>query len=198
MDINELSRVIHKTAQERGFWEGDKSEAYRIEIVLLQIFKALGAYRKNKYSNREAFLRMKSREQTGVFTGMFNRDTTNAAYAQHIRGTFEDHFADTAICLLDLAGYLKMDFTKSPSCEFCHNFGQNSFEVNTYIFANSLIDRKTSFDKRILFALTYLFSWADALNIDLRFFVNEKVLYNQSSTPSYSKTINELEQIINN
>jgi NTP pyrophosphatase (non-canonical NTP hydrolase) len=187
MDYNKLSKEVHQNAENKGFWKQVKSDEHCLTLVFTEICEAVEADRKNKRADKSAFLNIKGKERNSVFPKMFNRDTTNAAFVQHVKDTIEDELADAMIRLLDLAGHLQIDFTKLPDCRYYRAFPRFSFTENAFALIKGLSKEQIGIEKRIQFGLHYLSTWAKELDIDLSFHVTEKMMYNQTREMMHGK-----------
>lgn len=180
MNYNELSKQAHQSAVSKGFWDDQRSEEHFLTMVFTEVAEAVEADREGKRANIPMYLNVRDRENRGVLQKMFNRDTTNAAFVQHVASTLEDEFADIMIRLFDLAGQLQIDFDKLSPCRYYRAFSRFSFTENVFALIKGLCRDQIGIEKRIQFALNYVENWAAALNIDLSFHVTEKMKYNAS------------------
>lgn len=182
MDYNKLSKEVHQNAQNKGFWNEKKSSQHCLTLVITELSEAIEADRKNSRSNIKAYKLNKS------LVGAFKKSCFNkASFLKNIKGTVEEELADAMIRLLDLAGYLQIDFTKLPECRYYRVFSRFSFTENVFALIKGLTKEQIGIEKRIQFGLHYLSTWANELNIDLAFYVNEKMLYNQTREMMHGK-----------
>ncbi len=166
MNYNQLSQEAHENAVKHGFWQTKMSNQHCLMLVLTEIAEMVEADRKGIDADVEAFEKYESRI---AFDENFER---------HIKNTLEDEMADIAIRLFDLAGSIGIDFDTMSPYYIGHNFRWFSFTESAYCLAKGLCQDDKGIDRRILFGLNYVLSWAQELHIELEFFVTQKMRYN--------------------
>lgn len=154
---NEFAYKAHKNAQEKGFWNERLSNEHYLMLVVTEIAEMVEADRKE----------MRVCEHYKQIT-----------YNEHIKGSLEDEMADVAIRLADLAGALGIDFDKMNLCKYHRAFDKFTFTENAFALTKGLSRSNISIERRILFGIEYIFNWAESLNIDLWFFIQQKMKYN--------------------
>ncbi|MBS7401664.1 MAG: hypothetical protein KIG16_04080, partial [Eubacteriales bacterium] len=100
-------------------------------------------------------------------------------FERYIKNTMEDEMADIVIRLADLAGALGIDFTKMQPCRYYRAFSKFSFTENAFALCKGLSKDAIGIEKRIQFGLDFITKWAQELNIELAFFVAQKMRYNK-------------------
>ena len=166
MNYNKLAEEAHENAVKHGFWETKVSNEHCLMLVITEIAEMVEADRKGIDADIEAFEKYESRI---AFDENFER---------HIKNTLEDEMADIAIRLFDLAGARGIDFDIMFPYYICRNFRQFSFTENAFDLVKGLCRGDKGIDRRILFGLNYVLSWAQELHIELEFFVAQKMRYN--------------------
>ena len=164
MTKNDFAYKAHKNAQEKGFWENKLSIEHCLMLVVTEVSECVEADRKGKKAHRVLY--------------SMGFPTVLGDYEIHIKGTVEDEIADIAIRLADLAGALGIDFDKLRPCNYHRAFEKFTFTENAFALIKGLCRDKIAISKRILFGLDYVFNWAKSLNIDLWFFIEQKMKYN--------------------
>lgn len=96
--IQELSKAIHKNAQEKGFWEEPVNIAEKLMLVVSELSEALEADRKKVYC-RTSML---------AVNGWVSDEDFCESFKKHVKDTFEDEIADAIIRLLDLCQKLNI------------------------------------------------------------------------------------------
>lgn len=101
MNINEVSKEIHKNNVEKGFWDNPRNTGEILMLVVSELSEALEADRKNI---RCTLLDGQKKDL------MFEvGDSYKMEFQSDVKDTFEDEIADAAIRLLDLAVGLNID-----------------------------------------------------------------------------------------
>lgn len=183
MTRNEFAYKAHKNAKEKGFWKERLSYEHCLMLVITEIAEAIEADRKDKHANVDNYqFCMESRVEV---ERMYRHDTDiyryyqpNFVYERHLKGSIEDEMADIAIRIADLVGELGRNFDKMNFGVYDREFDQFTFAENAYALTSMLCYSHFSFEKRIFLALDYVFNWAKSMNIDLWFFVEQKMNYN--------------------
>lgn len=163
MNYNELSKKAHENAIKHGWWEKHLSNEHCLMLVITEVAEAVEADRERRKADIQAFNRMANKQ---------------IAFERYIKNTKEDELADIAIRLFDLAGALGLDFGKMNPCRYHRAFDHFTFTDNAFALCKGLGRDIIAVEKRILFGLDYVYGWAEALNVDLPFFIREKMRYN--------------------
>ena len=175
---NELAKKAHANAVAKGFYKEKMSNEHYLMLIISEVAELVEADRKGLCANVKSFERMYSNEQSFPFKSMYNRDTTASAFAQNIKNTKEDEFADIAIRLYDLAGYLGVDLIGDYEAYKANPFTNMTFTENGYYLTAMLV--LYSKQKSIVnWALSYVYEWAKHENIDLDYFITHKMRYNE-------------------
>ena len=173
MTRNEFAYKAHENAKEKGFWQERLSNEHCLMLVITEIAEVIEADRKDERANLIGL-------ETGVknaFQGVV-RDDWFVITFRNIKGSLEDEMADIAIRLADLAGALGIDFDKMNICKYHRAFDRFTFTENAFALTKGLSRSNISIERRILFGLDYVFNWAESMNIDLWFFIEQKMKYN--------------------
>lgn len=163
MNYNELSKKAHDNALKHGWWEKHLSNEHCLMLVITEVAEAVEADRERRKADIQAFNRMANKQ---------------IAFERYIKNTKEDELADIAIRLFDLAGALGLDFDKMNPCRYHRAFDHFTFTDNAFALCEGLGRDIIAVEKRILFGLDYVYGWAEALKVDLPFFIREKMRYN--------------------
>jgi len=166
MNFNELADKAHSNAVNHGFWDEKWSNEHCLMLVITEIGEMVEAHRKGHRADIDAFVKYNERI---AFDENFER---------HVKDTVEDEFADIAIRLFDLAGALGVDFDKMNPCRYHRAFDKFDFAENAFALSKGLCRDGIGIEKRIQFGLDFVTKWAQELNIELAFFVAQKMRYN--------------------
>lgn len=172
MNYNELSREAHENAIKHGWWEKQLSNEHCLMLVITEVSEAVEADREKRKADIEAFNRMGNKQ---------------IAFERFIKNTKEDEMADIAIRLFDLAEHLGIDFDKMHPCRYHRAFDHFRFTDNAFALCKGLGREIIGVEKRILFGLDFVRGWAETLNIDLPFFIREKIKYNKTRPYKHGK-----------
>lgn len=108
MDFNQLIDQCHSAAKKNGWWDEPRPHEEIILLIKSELFEAMDAYRSDKRANKL--------ELNVVFTGGRSASKKIAFanhFRTHIKDTFEDEIADTAIRIFDYLGFLGLPVKKS-------------------------------------------------------------------------------------
>lgn len=107
MNINTLIELSHATAKEKGFWDSERNLPELLMLTVSELSEALEALRKEHKSSPD------------IVTSLYNSyvedphpmdiETFKNEFQNHVKNSFEDEIADTAIRLFDLCGGLGID-----------------------------------------------------------------------------------------
>ena len=183
MTRNEFAYKAHKDAQEKGFWKERLSNEHYLMLVITEIAEVIEADRKNEWADVDRYLYgIKARKNVEKSfrsdTDIYRFYQPKNVYETNIKGSLEDEMADIAIRLADLAGALGIDFDKMNICKYHRAFDKFTFTENAFALTKGLSRSNISIERRILFGLDYVFNWAESMNIDLWFFIEQKMKYN--------------------
>lgn len=174
MNLNELRDKAYKCAVTHGWHEEEYSNEHFLCLVISELMEAVEADRSEKHTNRDIFeYYMKQRR----------RDDEEFMYAfkHDIKDSVEDELADACIRLLDLAGLRGIDLSSFQQVEY--PFGVNETFTE---FCFGICKQITSFTPgrigmgvNIHIVLMDIFSYCRAMGIDLLWFIEQKMKYNE-------------------
>ena len=177
MTRNEFAFKAHANAVEKGFHSVKQSNEHFIMLIITEISEFVQADRDGKWC----------RSSLAMYKDLIDPNTP----ARAANGRWVDNFevwigkcaevelADIAIRLADLAGLLGLDFEKMPPCNYHRAFDRFTLTENTLALIGALCNTQISVERRVLCGLDYVFNWADGLGVDLWFFIQEKMKYNE-------------------
>ena len=164
MNYNKLAEEAHENAVKHGFWETKVSNEHCLMLVITEIAEMVEAHRVSRKASTAAYNEMPNKQ---------------IGFEKFIKNTLEDEMADIVIRLADLAGALGVDFTKMQPCRYYRAFSKFSFTENAFALCKGLSKDAIGIEKRIQFGLDFITKWAQELNIELAFFVAQKMRYNK-------------------
>ena len=163
MNYNKLAEEAHENAVKHGFWEAKVSNEHCLMLVITEIAEMVEAHRVSR------------KAKTAAYNDMPNKQI---GFEKFIKNTMEDEMADIVIRLADLAGALGVNFDKMLPCRYYRAFSKFSFTENAFALCKGLSKDAIGIEKRIQFGLDFVSKWAQELNIELAFFVAQKMRYN--------------------
>lgn len=164
--LEEISKEIH--AINAGMW--NKADIGEGLVRLLDKLCALRmAVHGRKVADRGSY------EAYNEKKGLFSKPNVVRNYRQYIRCSTEEGFADLMLAVADLAAAKEMNFDALQP-EFHRKFDEFTFNNNSFSFAK-LVMSVVPIRKRIIMMAGFIISWAKAENVDLDFYVKEKLNY---------------------
>lgn len=163
MNYNKLAEEAHENAVKHGFWENKVSNEHCLMLVITEIAEMVEAHRVSRKANTAAYNEMPNKQ---------------IGFEKFIKNTMEDEMADIVIRLADLAGALGVNFEKMSPCRYYRAYSKFSFTENVFALSKGLCRDGIGIEKRIQFGLDFVTKWAQELNIELAFFVAQKMRYN--------------------
>ena len=174
MNLNELRDKAYRNAVVHGWHEENLSDEHFLCLVISELMEAVEADRKGMHAKRDNFeYYMKQRKRDdGEFMYAFKYD---------IKDSLEDELSDACIRLLDLAGLRNVDLSAIQQVEY--PFGSNETFTE---FCFGICKQITSFTPgriwmgvNIHVVLMDIFSYCRAMGIDLLWFIEQKMKYNE-------------------
>ena len=176
MNYNELAKRAHANAVKHGFWKYPLSNEHCIMLIITEIGELVNAHRKGDHADYRDF---------DVYS-ISTPDEFQKAFELFIKDSIEDEFADVAIRLFDLAGARLVDFNK-PHKDFYRDFSARDFAENAYQLVFNLLDPSLCLDDTIRYGMQYLEAWAEWCLIDLLWYIEQKMKYNEGRPAMHGK-----------
>lgn len=190
MDYNKLKVKAHSNAVKHGFWEKRLSNEHCLMLVITEIGELIEADRSNKRRAKVDWFNKKMKTSIicrGLDPNISKERGYEVAYNETIKGSIEEEFADIAIRLFDLAGALGIDFDKMNPCRYYRAFDKFSFTENAFALCKGLSRDVIGIEKRIQFGIEYVKKWAESLNVDLVWHIEQKMKYNENRPTMHDK-----------
>lgn len=185
MNFNELANKAHSNAVKHGFWEKRLSNEHCLMLVITEIGELVEADRNKLKADKVGF----DTGMANAFQGIIRPDWFDKVFQRCIKNTLEDELADIAIRLLDLAGALGIDFDKMNPCRYYRAFDKFSFTENAFALCKGLSRDVIGIEKRIQFGIEYVNKWAESLNVDLAWHIEQKMKYNENRPIMHDKEV---------
>lgn len=197
IDLDKLRDEVHANAVAKGFWDKELSNQHCLMLVITELAEAVEADRKGLRAKLEEFKEITNRNSKfdGWDSVEFREDCFRQWFLKYLKDTVEDELADAFIRLLDLCGArnISLDdeaFDDETIEDFATNYKDNSFTESVFrivsiISENSLTIGYSSVVLEML--LLEIFGFTKHLNIDLMWYVEQKMKYNQSRERLHGK-----------
>lgn len=186
MNLNKLRDRAYKTACEHGFHDEELSNEHCLCLVISELMEAVEAHRKGRR------VRINERE---TYELIQRKKFYMYAFDNYIKGSVEEELADAVIRLLDLAGLRNIHLeliTKDIGAsidEIAEYYKDDTFTEAIYyistlpVIYTGLRGYNTAINQTIL----SIFGLAKHLNIDLLWFIEQKMRYNELRENKHGK-----------
>lgn len=169
--FNELAKRAFESAKAKGFHDVELPDAHWLMLVVCELAEAVEADRCEKRADRKEYERL---------TGVCEERLQPHLFEMYIKDTVEDELADAVIRLLDFMGlkniYVGKCLSKGRFDEEVVNSGKKmSFAAQVYDIVSMLC-----FDEYVEYTMNDVFRLAYRHDIDLMWFVTEKMKYNET------------------
>lgn len=196
IDLNVLRDKIYKDACEHGFHDEGLTNEHFICLVIAELMKAVtidrGNYR-NKRANVDWFNKRieTSRICKGLDPEIPQERGYEVIYNETIKGSIEEALADSAICLLELAGLRNISLAEKDMnnriddmAEACKDetFTETIYAISTF---PARYDGLYDFSTIINGVLIAIFGLAVHLDADLQWHIEQKIRYIQLRNEMY-------------
>lgn len=181
MNLNELRDRAYRCAVAHGWHEENLSNEHFLCLVISELMEAVEADRKGIKSQAVRFnkdmdyliheFKLYGEKYDKAYIEIFNR---------YIKDSVEDELSDACIRLLDLAGLRQLELTYTNSLAI---MSKMSFTEYIYCLCSFITnpDKSNSkwLDNHISYCLGWIFSWCRAKNIDIAWYIEQKMKYNE-------------------
>lgn len=174
MNLNNLKDKVYKNAVAHGWHDENYSNAHWLCLVIAELMEAIEADRNYKYAYRKDF--EESLIKLGARAGIRK---WREAFEICIKDRLEDELADACIRLLDFAGLRDLELTYTDNLTIM----TSSFTEYTYCLCAFITNPDKSnvgwLDNHVSYSLGWIFSWCKAKNIDIEWYISQKMKYNK-------------------
>lgn len=183
---NELRDACYDNACKHGFHDKKYSDEHWLMLIITEIGEAVNAHRSGNRASIEMYLdALKYEKYYREQNKEISDRHTRKLFEDDIKDTLEDELADIVIRCLDFAGLKGFDL---PSLIGTVLYGMSFAEVmyNCVLHLNQSIFRTV--DKHsIMLAISTVLEEARVLGIDLLWFIEQKMKYNETRAMLHGK-----------
>lgn len=166
-NLNYLRDKAYQCAVAHGWHEENLSDEHFLCLVISELMEAVEAYRKESHADIEAFNKYE------------NRIDFEENFERQIKGSVEEELADACIRLLDLAGLRKANLSITDELTIRDvSFTEFMYCLCAYI-TNPDKSHSDWLCSHISHSLGWIFSLCIHNGIDLYWFIEQKMKYNQ-------------------
>lgn len=172
--LTELASAVHATAVEKGWHEKENTDRTYRMLVITEVAEAVEADRKGLFGDTELH-KSEIERQVGMSQEAYER-WFPWYYREKVKSSREAEMADIVIRLLDFA-YAKYGnkidwgnvYIVRPLSNFC-------FADNADLFIEEVLGTGSM---NIASSILYLYEWANLLDFDLEWHIEQKMRYNK-------------------
>ena len=179
---NELRDRAYQNAVKHGWYEEYTDIFHHMMMFVTELGEVVNADRKGQYANRT------------MFELNFYRSITDPerhwifCYETYIKDTVEDELADAVIRLLSFAGWQNYEidnslFSKESFDDFIERFKDNRMTTLLFCIIMGLNDENINLSDTLYFII----SVAYMLNIDIFWYIEQKMKYNEMRPYKHGK-----------
>lgn len=187
---NEFIERAHEMACKHGFHDKELSVEHCLMLVITEISEMVEADRKGKYAQVAIY----NRESATFHTEEFKNAHKKFCFERFIKDTFEDEMADTCIRLYDTAGAFGVKFEKwqldaDMGDMYYDNIAPMTLPEKAFWLCGVLMRaiEGEELDWIIGGALSFLELLAEEMDIDLFWYIEKKMEYNETRKKLHGK-----------
>lgn len=175
--INELKERAYKIACEHGWYDVEHSVIHELMLIITELSEAVNADRQGRYADKYAYL--------SAVQATPDEDC-GRAFETYIKDTVEDELADAVIRILSLAGRvgaeLQEELFTEEEIRKAAATKNREFLLTEEIFAivHDMLVKDSDGSLYLLNSMLHIFFVAYARNIDLYWYIEQKMKYNES------------------
>lgn len=188
-DFNLLAKEAFESAKKKGFHDVKHTDAHYLMLVMCELAEAVEADRSGKRADRKEYERLVGACEDIVKPHLFE---------MYIKDSLEDELSDAVIRLLDYVGMkgftIQDDYITEENIKRTLNStfrtkewsDLKTFAERVYV---SCVNNLTTMGERVPEATIYsIFTIAELYEIDLMWFVREKMKYNETRDLLHGKS----------
>lgn len=179
MNYTELTQRAYENACNKGFHNTELSDEHCLALIISELSEALEADRKNKYT---------SDTMTEAYQCAWGDYMDSEMFERFIKGTFQEEIADTCIRIFDFCGLKGINVIIPQEMEDNALGDLKSMSTAEMIFT---IQRIICSDDYLMVKMNLAFAHLVAVSkikgFDLKFFIEEKMKYNETREYKHGK-----------
>jgi len=170
--LTDLTKRCYEAAKANGWHEQQRSQNEFILLIQSEMFECFEAYRKNKYAKDVIEV-----DSTAAKFDNLHLAFDKTFFEIHVKDTFEDELADTAIRIFDFMGFLNETPERFNIAVSNGIFIPSLTQFN--VFATSLLNNSID-GKKLCYLLEIVLEIAQVHNIDILRHIDLKLEYNKT------------------
>ena len=178
--FKEWSKSIFENATKHGWHDKSISKQQYLGLIMTEVAEAVEADRNNRRANTEMMaeiMKVQAESEYGLTPQWYDYWFMDY-YREYVKGSIEEEFADVVIRILDMAyeihGYKMRWRGYYPWGDVYHE--DLTFIEQAWHYVKEVLNWGTM---NISDSVSYIFDWADHLNIDLKQHIEWKMKYNE-------------------
>lgn len=169
MDLEKLKNEAFETAKAHGWHDEELPDETYLMLIITEIAEAVQADRKNRHAFLDSGM-LKMRE--------FPDRTFETNFNWLIKGTVEEELSDIIIRCLDLAGL--RGFSLDGVTDDIQTFHVHDYSLVRLCYAMCChVTAIIPLRNKIADVIAYTLAWCSYNNIDIEFFIEQKMKYNK-------------------
>lgn len=173
IDLNSYRDRVYQNAVNHGWHEEKKSIEHWLCMVISELMEAVEADRNRKYAY-ESIINKKIRPLLET-----KDDSWKFHFEEYVKNTVEDELADVCIRLLDFAGVMNADLNDiNYDDSSTGDYSDMTFTESIFNIIKSINNYWEPTD--IGFILNEVFAFCRSRDIDIFWFIEQKMKYNES------------------
>jgi hypothetical protein len=186
INLNKLRDKAYKMACEHGFHNDILSNEHYLTLVITELSESVEADRKGKRVSKDDLPAYNLCQKDKFY--MY-------AFENYIKDTVEDELADVVIRLLDLYGLKNIfldesGFDEENILDYASFYEDKSFTEGVYYITGLLADKNNLITESCVLPemlLLEIFGFAKHLDVDLDWYIEQKMKYNSYRTYKHNK-----------
>ena len=179
--LTELQKRIWDIAKEHGWHDKPISKEHYLGLVMTEVAEAVEADRNGRRAESKEFAELLDKQPKAIDSetnSAIYKSWFEATYKNYIKGSIEEEFADVVIRILDMAQEIhgeRINWICNYPCGEVYHEGK-SFIENAWCFVRRVLGWGTM---NISDSVSFMFDWAQHLDIDLWQHIEWKMKYNE-------------------